>query len=258
MMLARYFTSLASLAAIASASRLFYNSGTTSGWAGPCRHEHDGTVEQVTNVVYDNTASALKMTQRFDANYKGRYHSECDVTDGYQRGDERTYGFAFRLAEGWEFTSQGYNIAQFIANRVGAGCGDDDWMPSTMVWIQGNQLHSRWVYGSYRQPDCGRDIKDTGALATISPGVWHRLVLHVKWRSDSSGFLRIYLDGKEVFNRNVPTTVNDDELFQFRVGLYANSWFDDDHHMVGNQPFRQVWYDEIAIGTTIADVDPGV
>ena len=42
---------------------------------------------------------------------------------------ERFYGFAFRLSEGWSFEgTQSYNIAQFIANRPGAGCGDDDWV----------------------------------------------------------------------------------------------------------------------------------
>ena len=54
---------------------------------------------------------------------------------------------------------------------------------------------------------------------------------------------------------NVATTINDDSTFEFRVGLYANGWHDD-QKMLGNQPFRQVWLDEAAIGTEFKDVDP--
>ena len=39
------------------------------------------------------------------------------------------------------------------------------------------------------------------------------------------------------------------------MGLYSNG-FKDDGYMEGNQPFRQVWYDEISVGTTYKDVDP--
>jgi hypothetical protein len=246
--------SAAFLSAVTEAERLFYNSGTRTGWSF-VREEHQGTVEQVTNVAYEGP-TALKMTQRYDAGYGGRYHSEVDVNDGYRRNDARFYGFMFRLSEGWEFTGQGYNIAQFIANRPGAGCGGDDWMPSSMLWIEGNQLTSRIVSGSYRQPDCSRRIEKLSNLATVSPGVWHKVILQVKWKSDNTGEYKIWFDGQKVFERyNVATTVNDDERFQFRVGLYANSWYDDGY-MEGNQPFRQIWYDEVAVGTEFKDVDP--
>ena len=175
---------------------------------------------------------------------------------GYKRGDTRFYGFVFRLSESWEFDPQSYNIAQFIANRPGANCGGDDWMPSSMLWIQGNQLTSRIVSGQYRQPDCSRTITPFNNLATVTAGVWHKVIIQASWKSDNSGFYKIWYDGnkvKEVYN--VATTVNDDSTFEFRIGLYANSWHDDDK-MVGNQPFRQVWLDEAAIGTEFKDVDP--
>lgn len=236
-----------------SATQLFYNSGTRDGW-DYVREEHNGVVEEVTN-VFNGGPSALKMTQTFDEAYTGRYHSEVDVTDGYQRGDTRFYGFSFRLSDSWEFTSQGYNIAQFIANREGAGCGGDDWMPSSMIWIDGDQLTSRIVSGSYRQPDCGRDIDQLDNLATVSRGVWHKVILQVSWASEATGEYKIWFDGDKLFDRrDVATTVSDDEVFQFRVGLYANSWYDDGY-MEGNQPFRQIWYDDVAIGTEYGDVN---
>ena len=198
------------------------------------------------------------MTQTYDENYQGRYHSEVRRYQGYRRGDERFYGFMFRLSDAWEFTpSQGYNIAQFIANRPGAGCGGDDWMPSSMIWIEGDKLMSRIVSGQYRSPDCSRTTTPLSNLATVKAGVWHKVIIQARWKSDNTGQYKIWFDGvkvKEVYN--VATTVNDDSTFEFRIGLYANSWYDDDHRMDGNQPFRQVWLDEAAIGTEFRDVDP--
>ncbi|KAH6896994.1 glucuronan lyase A [Thelonectria olida] len=236
------------------ATRTFYNSGTLSGWDF-VRKEHSGTVAEVSNVAYKGTTS-LKMTQTYDKNYGGRYHSEVDHNQGYKRGDTLFYGFMFRLSESWQFQDQSYNLAQFIANRPGAGCGGDDWMPSSMVWIQGNKLRSRIVSGQYRQPDCGRTITPLNDLATVSAGQWHKVIIQASWKSDNTGFYKIWFDGQKVAERlNFATTVNDNSLFQFRVGLYANSWYDKGE-MLGTQPFRQVWYDEVAIGTEFKDVDP--
>lgn len=39
------------------------------------------------------------------------------------------------------------------------------------------------------------------------------------------------------------------------MGLYANAWRDEGR-LVGTQGTRQIWFDEIAAGTTFADVDP--
>ncbi|KAI5461767.1 endo-beta-1,4-Glucuronan lyase from fungus Trichoderma Reesei [Mariannaea sp. PMI_226] len=248
------FAAAAALLPWAEASQLFYNSGTMDGFDAS-RHENKGTVSTVTNLAYKG-ASSLKMTQTYTKGYTGRYHSEVDHNNGYKRGDTRFYGFAFRLQENWEFDSQGYNIAQFIADRPGAGCDDDDWMPSSMVWIEGNKLASRIVTGQYRQPDCGRKITAFNNLATVSAGVWHTIVIQANWQSGSTGYYKMWFDGAKVLEKtNLATTINDDVEFAFRVGLYANSWHDDGQ-MLGSQPFRQVWYDEVAVGTTFQDVDP--
>ncbi|KAM0258270.1 hypothetical protein ACHAQJ_003912 [Trichoderma viride] len=249
------FAAALALLPAANATRSFYNDGHLAGWDF-VRHEAQGTVSEVSNVVYKGT-SALKMTQNYlGSSYSGRYHSEVDHNRGYQRGEEQFYGFMFRLSEDWESSSQSYNIAQFIANRPGAGCGGDDWMPSTMIWIQNNQLYTRYVNGHYRQPNCGRNIVTRGNLAPVSPGNWHKVILQINWKSDNTGYFKVWFDGVKVHEEfNIATTVDDDSLFQFRVGLYANSWFDDGT-MKGNQKFRQIWYDEVAVGTTFADVDP--
>lgn len=56
--------------------------------------------------------------------------------------------------------------------------------------------------------------------------------------------------------QNMAATLDSAVPFAYRVGLYANGWYDDGG-MKGSKGTRSMWFDEIAIGTTYADVDPG-
>lgn len=232
-----------------NATQIFRNTGTLAGWDS-VNHEHSGTVQQVSNVVYEGS-TALKMTQVYDASYTGRYHSEVVKNNVYKRGDTGFYGFAFRLQEDWQFSpAQSYNIAQFIADFSDTGC--DDYMPSSMVWLVGNQLYSRVKQGSV----CAQKTKTFSNLATVTAGVWHKVIIQASWKSDGTGFYKMWFDGVKVLDQHdIATTVDDNRPFQFRVGLYANGWHDD-KGMKGTQGTRQIWYDEIAAGTTFADADP--
>jgi hypothetical protein len=240
-------TALLVLSLGAQASLIFKNTGTTSGW-DKINKEHHGTVKQVTNVVYEGK-SALKMTQIYDEDYSGRYHSEVVKNDVYKRGDTGAYGFSFRLQEDWQFLPvQSYGIAQFIADFSDSGC--EDWMPTTMVSLKGNKLYSRVKQGSV----CKQEVKGFNDLATVTAGEWHRIEIEAKWESDGTGYYKMWYDGEKVLDeKDISTTIDDDRAFQFRVGLYANGWHDD-KQMKGSQGTRNVWYDEIAAGTTLADI----
>ncbi|KAL3418735.1 glucuronan lyase a [Phlyctema vagabunda] len=233
------------------ATEIFSNTGTRSGWSS-INEEHSGSVQEVTNVVYGTSGTALKMTQIYDSSYSGRYHSEVVRNNVYKRGDIGFYGFAFRLQDAWQFSpAQSYNIAQFIADFSDTGC--DDYMPSSMVWLVGNQLYSRVKQGSI----CAQRTVTFPNLATVTAGVWHKIVIQSDWQSDGTGYYKLWFDGAKVLEEyNLATTIDDSRYFQFRVGLYANGWHDDGG-MKGTQGTRQVWYDEIAAGTTFADADPG-
>ncbi|KAK0627392.1 polysaccharide lyase [Immersiella caudata] len=232
--------------AVASATQLFTNHGTTSGWS-KSHIEHNGTISQVTKPVKSGR-TALKMTQTYDPSYTGLYHAEVHAYNGYSHGDERAYGFWFRLPKDWEFTpGQTFNIAQFIANFPGM-C--DEWMPSTMIWISERTLWTRRKTGALC-PSTAQKTTNINTQRNVTAGVWHQVVVQARWTPDDSGFLRVWYDGERVVNEEgVPTTVAEDRPFQFRVGLYANSW---NKGYKGNQPFRQVWFDEIAFGTELED-----
>ena len=136
MLFATLPTILVALSATAAqAVQTFANTGTKSGW-NPTYTENKGTVDEVTNVFYKGPTS-LKMTQTWDPSWQGRFHSEVFKYNAYRKGDTGFYGFAFRLAEGWEFNDQSYNLAQFIADFKDLNCGEDS-MPSSMIFI-----HSR-------------------------------------------------------------------------------------------------------------------
>ncbi|WP_434390150.1 polysaccharide lyase [Melittangium boletus] len=235
-------------ALVAHAAVGFHNTGTLSGW-NAINREHKGTVNEVTNLTYEGP-TAIKVTQIYDPSYTGRYHSEVVKHNVYRRGDTGFYGFAFRLQNDWQFQSQSFNIAQFIADFGDTGC--DDYMPSTMVWLSGNQLNTRVKQGSV----CSQKTVNFTNLATVSAGDWHRIVIQTKWASDNTGFFKMWFDGQKVLEQyNLATTVSDDRSFQFRVGLYANGWHDNGY-MQGSQGTRSIWFDEIGTGTTFADADP--
>ncbi|KLU82896.1 hypothetical protein MAPG_01964 [Magnaporthiopsis poae ATCC 64411] len=252
---------LSLLSPTASASRSFENRGTLDGWHGQSIDSGTrGSVQQVTNVFLKGP-TALKASQTYlGTSYKGRYHAEVYRRDGYRPGETRYYGFAFRLSEDWEFTDQNYNIAQFIADFSDLGKPEcDTWMPSTMVWVRGNKLRTRARWGDLSGNKCDKQT-DSWDVATIERGRWHRVVLGVSWRTDGKGFVKVWLDGEQKLDKqSISTTVVDpaNRQFSFRVGLYANGWHDDKGVMKGSQPFRQVWYDEIAIGSSEGEVQPG-
>ena len=244
---------VALLLSLTHATQIFSNRGTTSGWSN-INQEHSGSVQAVSNVVYE-PSSAIKCTQIYDPNYTGRYHSDLRKDAIYRKGDTGFYGFAFRLQENWDFSgSQSYNIAQFIADFNDSGC--DDWMPTTMVWIQGNQLYARVKHGSVC-PKSAQLITTFANLATVTAGQWHRIVIHANWQADSTGFFKLWYDGVKAMpdQFGIPTTVDHERAFGFSVGLYANSWHDQ-KRLEGSQGTRQVWFDEIGVGSAFADADP--
>tara|TARA_R110002060_G_scaffold56603_5_gene66950 strand:+ start:461 stop:1060 length:600 start_codon:yes stop_codon:yes gene_type:complete len=197
------------------------------------------------------------MTQTYNASYTGRYHAEVHKYNAYKKGDMGFYGFMFRLSDQWQFSpAQGYNLAQFIADFTDLPC-DEDYMPSSMIWIYGNKLQSRVKVGNVCPTTAQVPIPMTfDPPAVVEAGKWHKVVIQASWKSDESGYYKIWFDGVKVVNYTGRTTVTDGRAFQFRVGLYANSWTSKDG-MLGTQAFRQVWFDEIALGTEFKDVDPG-
>ncbi|KAK6072622.1 glucuronan lyase a [Seiridium cupressi] len=188
-------------------------------------HENKGTVTQVDNVSYEPSTS-LKMIQTYDSSWTGWYHSEAIKTHVYTVGGQSFYGFAFRLHSEWDTSStQTFNVAQTIANLATNAhntCGDD-WIPSMMMWVEGSQLRTRRrgnnMCGTNGDSKCttGYDYEEY-PVGTIQPGVW----LNGTKKMEEYNVIITYLDVRK---------------------------------LVGSGG-RQLWIDEVGIGSTFADADP--
>lgn len=243
------------LAAAAHATAYFHNTGTTadgggfSNWDGS-NLDSNCSISQSTSVLYKGSTS-IKSQTNYNSSYTGRYHAMKSKNNVYHLGDTGFYGFAFYLWSSWDFSgSQQYQLFQFIADYTGSGC--DTWQPSTMVWVQGNQLCTRRNYGS---DACHRTTQSYTNLATVSSGVWHRIVIQAHWTDDSTGYLKLWFDGTKVLEKySLATTINDSRYYRMDVGLYSNSWHDQGY-CTGNTT-RMAWFDQIGTGSTFADADP--
>jgi hypothetical protein len=237
-------------AVLSHATVLFHNTGTLSGWSGqnldsPC------SLSESTSQVYKGSTSIKAQVNYQGSGYTGRYHAMVTKNSVYHPGDTGFYGFAFFLQSAWDFQNQQYQLFQFIADFSDTGC--DDFMPTTMVWIYGNQLNTRRKYGDA----CNQHIQQYSNLATVSAGVWHRIVIQASWKTDSTGFLKLWFDGSKVLEQyNVATTISDSKNRYYRmdVGIYANSWHDEKRCLGSTS--RYAYFDQVGWGTTFADADP--
>jgi hypothetical protein len=242
---------------VSQATAFFHNSGTTSdgggfsNWDGSNLDSPD-SITQSTSVVYPGTSSAIKCQANYQGTgYTGRYHAMKSHNSGYHLGETGFYGFAFYLSSSWDFSgSQQYQLFQFIANYTNTGC--DDWQPSAMVWVSGSQLASRRNYGSSA---CSRTTQSYTGLAGVSSGAWHRIVIQGHWTDDSSGYYKLWFDGNKVLELlNQPVTINDGREYRMDVGIYANSWHD--QNRCDGSGTRMAWFDKVGTGSTFADADP--
>jgi len=250
-------------------TNLFHNSGTITGF-DHLSVEHNGSMADSTSAVYKGT-TAMKAYQVYDSSgtYHDRYHSEAVHVNGYKNGDTGFYGFAFRLQSDWDFSAQGYVIQQFIADFTSIPGHCDDWMPTSMMWLYGHELHTRVKAGSNcAQVSNPANSANTGAGGWVMPssiggptlsvtaGVWHTVEIQANWTPSTTGYYKVWYDGVKVFEQyNIATTTNDSQTFEYHVGLYANGWHDDGK-LVGTQGTRSIWYDQVGIGTTFADANP--
>jgi hypothetical protein len=246
--------------AIASLSA-FHNQGTMAGFDGTNLDPNCNIVEQNSTYYPGNGTSAFYASANYVSGYTGRYHADVYKNSaGYAQGDEGFYGFAFRLKSSWDFSQQGYNIAQFIGDYTSVPGHCDDWMPTTMVWLYGSELHTRVKYGTNcSQATHPSNAMDTGSGGWVIPSTlgggtplqvtaaaWHTIELQVLWKSDATGYFKVWYDGTKLFEQyNLETTMADQTQFRYEVGLYANKWHDDGY-LVGSQGFREMWFDRIA------------
>ena len=240
----------------------FHNSGTIADGGGftnwdASNLDSPDSITQSTSVLYPNTSSSIKCQVNYQGtSYTGRYHAMKRHQNGYVYGDYGFYGFAFYLQSSWDFsgTNQQYQLFQFIADYNGDSMNtcNEDWQPSVMVFVEGTQLGTRRNYGS---DECHRSSQYYYNLASVSAGAWHRIVIQGHWTNDSTGYQKMWFDGTKVLELlNQPVTINRPNQYWMDVGIYANSWHDQ-NTCVGSTT-HMAWFSKVGVGTVFADADP--
>lgn len=116
-----------------------------------------------------------------------------------------------------------------------------------------NQMMSFEVVGQHisfatRKPDNKVHWEADGA---VTPGVWHRIALHIRWSTNSSqGSVDVWFDGKQVVTGGKAQTLADNNAHFTQIGLLRNpSEFTDSPVIV---------LDDAVEGDTLDDVRPAL
>jgi len=244
------------------AALTFENSGRKSGWDETFCEGH-GIVTEVDQNCFSSSSSCLKFEQTYDQRYQGRYHCETRSYDAASEGRTSYYGFAFKLADDWEYDDNRVTISQFIANLKDVDCGQHkkEWSPTTMIWVQNVNLYTRIRYGN---PCDDNENEKILKLSKVSKGIWHTITLEISWSTESSGKMDVWFDGVQVAHtENIATLPRvSKRQYQFRVGIYPN-WFDPllleppkVFIQKGHQKTKVVYIDNISYGPNFAAGDP--
>jgi len=253
----------------------FFNDGTLYGWTS--RHaEHLGSVVEVATGCFDNGRNSnrrcIKINQTYDENYRRRYHAEVVLENATKLGEQAYFGFAFKISEDWEFdesfakgglvAQNRIAITQFIANFRDWDCHGNTKIavPTTMVWIQNDDLHMRIRSGSVCIED--KEHEANFRIGKLIPGKWNTIVFGVHWHKKNHGWMKVWFNKKLVVDEtDIMTTMNiDDRLFQWRVGMYPN-WYRYDgrgHPYIrhGLKTTKEIFIDQIGVGPEYSDADP--
>jgi hypothetical protein len=97
-------------------------------------------------------------------------------------------------------------------------------VPTTMIWIQNDEVHMRIRSGSVCIED--KEHEATFRIGKAHPGEWNTIVLGVLWHNKKHGWMKLWYNQKLVVSEmDIMTTINvDDRLYQWRLGMYPN-WY---------------------------------
>ncbi len=184
----------------------------------------------------------------------GKQFSEFEI------GKEYWFGFAVYLPN--DYQNPKYDDILFqINSRPDAGDGSRN--PSITLNVGGDLKNrkrgvneSNWVISV--AGDDRRILRDSNyqshASAVLGPvnrdkGRWVKWVVHFKNTYKSNGFLEVWKDGVQVYNkRGIRTTFNDARGSYVKMGSYKWSWKSKHNYATINPARRQSYLDAVRIG----------
>jgi Polysaccharide lyase len=235
--------SVLSLIAITTLSRgsvIFQNDGTISPW-GHTLKDSGASLTEVSSPTFKGS-SAIKHFANYSGSGDNSIHCEVARDPAASNGDNRYYGWAFRL--GSDFPSS-YSRASALCQLTGHGsCGFNQ---TDFIQIKDTSFFDHATGGN----SCSQFKHDYTIGGIPSRNVWHRLVVHKLWKGDNTGVLEIWLDGsKKDSASGIPTAYSDaTSSYAWHVGVYAgfNS---------GSAGTRTVYTDHARIATSYSEAEP--
>lgn len=122
-------------------------------------------------------------------------------------------------------------------------------------------LGMRIIKGNWTVTRSATDAADVESVGAVSPGEWTDWVYQVRWRPDNSGLIRIWMNGKQVYQRTNVQSGWDGEAEQpyLLVGRYTSSW-KQSSSSDPNGTSHESWHDSLRICQGVkcayADVAP--
>lgn len=207
-----------------------FTSGVGS-WTSVQTHSYEGSAsgyslgsEYRLNVVNAGTGheTAVRFEVR-DGDTAVGSHERCELSSfgkswNDRDGEEVFYEFDVRFGDpswnpGWSGSSDWLIFFQW--HQV-----NDEGAPAMAMAVHSdNQVYIE------REPDS--DFEFMGPLWAVRPGVWEKVVVHVKWSPDSSvGFVQVHLNGTEIlpktFRKTMYSTDHTDPYY-VKMGTYRRS-----------------------------------
>ncbi|WP_217563206.1 polysaccharide lyase [Paenibacillus sp. GbtcB18] len=151
---------------------------------------------------------------------QGQFRSE--IAQPYEEGfHERWYTARTYIPRDWVLDkSSGNDIVMQWHAVLGSERVDRDF-PELAIAVEGDRWKIQRAFGS--PASIGRDFKTLDEL--VQQGVWSSWVIYARWSAGSDGLLRIWKDGKvvwEVQGPNAYTTRT--RTPYFKIGLYHPQW----------------------------------
>ncbi|WP_439873494.1 polysaccharide lyase [Bacillus mycoides] len=151
---------------------------------------------------------------------QGQFRSE--IAQPYEEGfHERWYTAKIYIPQDWVFDkSSGNDIVMQWHAVLGSERVDRDF-PELAIAVEGDRWNIQRAFGP--PANIGRDFKSLDEL--VQKGGWSSWVIYARWSAGSDGLLRIWKDGKVVWEVQGPNAYTTRARTPYlKVGLYHPQW----------------------------------
>jgi hypothetical protein len=217
----------------------FEGPGYLSGWFNS-QHCCAYSVQQTTERVKAGSNALRLEIRKTDPQTSGSIRSEITV-DADPLNQDRWYGFSMYLKD-WVDDDAGEDVFQWHP--------DNDFGTASMaLWTTGGRF-------TYVTSNNNSSSSATNVYTDIGPVLsnqWVDFVIHIRWATDTTGILQVWMNGNQVINRINSKTAAVTSYFKLGINKFGWSF------QPSTVTQRILYFDEVRIGNASAtynDVAP--